>query len=45
MEVKEVTRPAIPRPSITKAGISGANTDEGAGDGSNDDFREGEERR
>ena len=45
MEVKEVMRPATPRPNIKKLGISNIGTNEGPGDGSSDDFREGEERR
>lgn len=45
MEVKEVMRPATPRPNTTKPRISGVNNDDGPGGESNDDFREGEERR
>jgi len=45
MEVNEVMRPAIPRPKIPKQGTKKINTDERPGDGSNDDFKEGEEMR
>jgi hypothetical protein len=45
MEVKEATRPTTPRPNITRLGIDVINIDEGPEDGSNGDFREGEERR
>lgn len=45
MEVKEVMRPVTPRPNIRKLGIKNIGTDEGPGDCSSDDFREGEERR
>ena len=45
MEVKEVIRPAIPRPNAAKPGINKIGANEGLGDGSSDDFREGEKRR
>jgi hypothetical protein len=45
MEVKEVTRPAIPIPNITKAETNGMNGGEELGGGSNGNFRDGEEIR
>lgn len=45
MEVKEVIRPATPRPNAETPGINKIGTNEGLGDGSNDDFRGGEKRR